>query len=124
MSKLSAISLERLATCDTRIQDVVRAAAVRFNFIVLCGHRGKEDQEKAFAEGNSRLHFPHSKHNASPSHAVDLAPFPIDWHDVHRFDDLAKVMLEEAARLQVPMEWGGTAFKGFVDKPHFQLKDQ
>lgn len=124
MSKLSKISQDRLATCDTRIQDVVRAAAVRLDFIVLCGHRGKEDQEKAFAEGKSRLHFPKSKHNSSPSHAVDLAPWPIDWNDVHRFDDLAKVMLEEAAKLQVPLEWGGTAFgPHFVDKPHYQIKD-
>lgn len=124
MPMLSQLSLDRLMTCDTRLQDVVRAAAKRYDFIVLCGHRGQEDQERAFAEGKSRLHFPHSKHNTTPSLAVDLAPFPINWDDVLRFDHLSTVMLEEAAKLQVPLEWGGTCFPHFVDKPHYQIKGE
>ena len=37
---------------------------------ILCGYRGKEEQEKAVSEGNSKLHYPHSKHNYNPSCAV------------------------------------------------------
>ena len=36
------------------------------------------EQEKAYLEGKSKLHFPDSKHNATPpalSDAVDLAPY-------------------------------------------------
>ena len=43
--------------------------------MIVCGHRNKEDQNKAFAEGKSKLKWPKGKHNKLPSQAVDAAPY-------------------------------------------------
>jgi len=85
MYKFSRISSERLATCHPDLQVLFNEVIKYFDCSVLCGHRGREEQEKAFSEGKSKLRFPQSKHNSTPSMAVDVAPFPIDWNDLHRF---------------------------------------
>lgn len=81
-------SRELLATCDPELIRLVEAVAEDIDHrpglhvhdvTVICGHRGEADQDAAFAKGNSKLRFPHSKHNSYPSLAVDLAPYPIDW---------------------------------------------
>ena len=71
-------SKERLETLDCRLRDVLMEAIKDMDITILQGHRGKAEQDKAFAEGRSKLKFPQSKHNRSPSMAVDCAPYPID----------------------------------------------
>ena len=129
MHKLSKTSLDRLKTCDPRLQDVVSAAINRIDFAVLCGHRGKQDQDDAVARGFSKTPWPKSKHNLIPSKAVDLAPYPIDWQNLDRFKALAMVMMDEAAKLHVKIVWGADWNKNglpddkFKDYPHFQLDE-
>lgn len=120
MPTFSKASEERLATCHPDLVRVAHSAIKRVDFTVLCGHRGKADQEKCFAEKRSKLCWPKSRHNSLPSEAMDLAPFPIDWNDTKRFKTLAMVVLEEAARLGVKLVWGGD-FTTIVDMPHFEL---
>lgn len=103
-------------------------AILEYDFTVLCGHRNKEDQDKAFAEGNSKTPWPKSKHNKIPSWAVDIAPYPIDWNDMDRFKQLAKIVLRIADELAVPIRWGGDfntdgdkTTNDAWDKPHFEL---
>lgn len=72
-----------------------------------------------------------SKHYPRPdgySHAVDLAPFPIDWNDLARFDRVAALMLEAAKVEGVPIRWGADwdrdgkpRERGETDSPHFEL---
>ena len=81
MPKFSQTSLDRLATCDPRLQEVANRVIGIVDFTILCGARGKEDQEKAFAEGNTKVHFPNSYHNKTPSQAFDAMPCPISWDD-------------------------------------------
>lgn len=78
-------SLQNKSTCHPDIQAVLNELIKIFDHVVLCGQRGEEEQNKAYAEGKSKLKFPQSKHNKSPSMAVDLAPYPIDWNDKNRF---------------------------------------
>ena len=117
---LSPVSIERLRACHPDIQRVVELAASRFPFTVLCGFRGEEEQTKAFAEGKSRAKWGESKHNATPSQAVDLAPLPIDWENLPRFRTMANVVLQAAKELNVQLVWGGD-FKKLKDMPHFEL---
>lgn len=49
------------------------------------GHRNEVDQEEAFKRGATTLHWPHGKHNASPSLAVDVYPHPIELKNTNRF---------------------------------------
>ena len=128
MPTFSRKSLERLETCDHRIQMVIKRAITRVDFTVLCGHRGKQEQEDAFERGASKLRWPQSKHNKTPSLAVDVAPFPIDWDNLDRFRELAAVILDEAGKLGIKMRWGADWNQNgsekderFRDYPHFEL---
>lgn len=133
--KFGRHSLARLSTCHQDLQHVLtEAIATGPDFTVLCGHRGKAEQDAACAAGLSKTPFPTSRHNSLPSMAVDIAPYPVDWNDYDRFRALADHILLTAARLGVPLRWGGdwdgdgkTRSDGdtderFVDLPHFELK--
>ena len=124
----SAISLLRLGTAHPDLQRVCNRALLTVNFSVLCGHRGQEDQDRAFAEGKSKVQWPHGEHNATPSRAVDLAPIPLDWNNRASFVDLACHILAAANEEGVQIRWGGDWNRNgrmederFVDLPHFEL---
>ncbi len=62
------------------------------------------------------------------SHAVDLAPFPIDWNDLARFDRIAVLMFAAAKGEGVAIRWGADwdrdgkpRERGETDSPHFEL---
>lgn len=64
-----------------------------------------------------------SNHRVHPDrygHAVDLAPFPIDWNDLARFRRIGALMKKAASLEGVAMEWGGDWKR--VDMPHFELR--
>lgn len=61
-------------------------------------------------------------------HAVDLAPWPIDWNDKARFQALAELVLATAKKQKVHIRWGRDwdedgryEEKGETDGPHFEL---
>lgn len=87
--------------------------------MVLCGHRGKEDQESAVVRGTSKQHWPNSKHNTTPAQAVDLAPLPINWEDIKRFDDMCNKIARIAQALDIPIRQGRDF--SFKDYPHTEL---
>lgn len=120
MPRFSKRSLERLSTCHPDLQRLMHAVIERFDIAVLCGHRTREEQERAYRRGFSKARFGQSKHNAMPSLAVDVAPYPIDWNDLDRFHEMARIVKEEAARLGIQIRWGGD-FNSFFDGPHFEL---
>lgn len=120
MPELSKLSLERLATCHPDLQKVVTEAAKSFDFTVACGHRGEQEQDEAFARGFSKLKFPHSRHNSFPSHAVDLVPYPVDWHDEGRFNAMVVALKAAALAMGVNIECGAD-WVSFKDSPHVQL---
>ena len=127
MPRFSARSASRLAECHKDLQRVMNAAIQEVDFTVLCGHRGKAEQDAAVAAGNSKLRWPKSKHNKKPSLAVDVAPWPIDWNNRARFKALAKVILAEAAALGISLRWGGDWNSDGDDSdgwdlPHFELR--
>lgn len=85
MPALSKSSLEKLATCDKRLQKLVLEVAKKIDCSVICGHRNEVDQTEAYRSGHSKVKFPNSKHNSYPSKAVDFVMTPIDWSDKSRF---------------------------------------
>lgn len=82
MPVFSDSSKKRLGECDSRLREVMNFVIRYFDFSILCGHRDKEDQEIAFNEGNTKVHYPNSRHNSAPSEAVDAVPYPIIWEDL------------------------------------------
>jgi peptidoglycan L-alanyl-D-glutamate endopeptidase CwlK len=97
------------------------------DFSVICGFRGEKEQNEAYARGHSKLKWPQSKHNQTPSMAVDIVPYPIDWNDELRFRTLGAVVKEiwsqlpEEKREGWSLSWGGD-WKTFKDLPHFELR--
>ena len=73
-------SLANIAQCKKPLQDVLLEHSKHFNSSVVCGHRPKIDQMKAFYAKVSKLQWPDSKHNSTPSNAFDIYP----WHDKYK----------------------------------------
>ena len=121
MYKLSKKSQERLETCDERLITIVNDVCKVMDITVLCGHRGKDEQEKAFNEGKSRAHFGQSYHNAPPSLAVDIAPYPINW-DVKdpRWEIMCNLVLYIANRYGIKVKLGRD-FTNLKDYPHIEI---
>ena len=128
MPEFSSLSKARLNFCDSKLQELFNEVIKEFDCTILCGHRTKEEQDDAFKAGNSKLEWPHSKHNKMPSEAVDAAPYPIDWSDKQRFAYFAGFVMGTASRLGIKLRWGGDWTKdndlkndSFVDAVHFEL---
>lgn len=130
MPSFGKASEERLATCDPRLQSVLREAIKHRDFTILCGFRDEAAQNDAVAKGNSKTPWPNSKHNRQPSLAVDIAPYPIDWTDTGSFSYLAGYIVRIGDELGVKLRWGGdwnqngkTKDEKFLDMPHIELVD-
>lgn len=142
MPAFSATSRERLRTCDPRLQDVLNDAIEVVDFTIIEGHRGEAAQNKAFAEGKSKLRWPAGKHNRYPSNAVDVAPVyydetpgaKIDWNDLIAFGRVMGVVQACAHRrgikLRFGLDWDGDfrsvnrdPDESFLDAPHIELVD-
>jgi peptidoglycan LD-endopeptidase CwlK len=129
MPRLSFKSKQLLATCHPDIQKVMNEAIKDFDFLVLCGHRTVAEQQRLYAQGRTT---PGKKvtnidgvkvkgrHNYKPALAIDIAPYPLDWNDTDRFRLLGAHVKAVAARLGVPLTWGGD-WRKFKDLPHFEL---
>ena len=129
-----ARSVSRLQTCHlllvTLFTRVIRRPDLPLDLSVLCGHRTREEQDAAVARGASRLRWPKSKHNRTPSHAVDVAPFvggAVSWAWPH-YHAVAPAIRAEWAAMQaeglvpagVGLVWGGD-WQSFPDGPHWEL---
>jgi len=122
MPKFSQKSLQKLMTCDERLQNIMFKVVEHKDITVLEGHRGKDKQDKVYAEGKSKVQYPNSNHNKEPSLAVDIAPYPVNWHDKKGFDELGHFVLGVAAGMDIKIRWGGD-FGGFYDGPHFEIME-
>lgn len=129
MPKFSEKSLTKLATCDERLQSVFNEVVKYFDCTVLEGHRGEEAQNRAYAEGKSKLRWPNGNHNSVPSKAVDVIPYPVDWSDRERMTLFAGFVLGTARQMGIKLRWGGdwdnnTQVKdnSFDDLVHFQVE--
>lgn len=136
MPTYSSSSISRIATCTANLQRVFGVVIQSWDNSIFYGHRGKEDQDKAVAEGKSQKPWPTSTHNSVPSKAVDAGPYypevpagGIDWRTdaalmeaarAGRFDEV-KEILENIKRwysfggfvrgvgaaLGIKIRWGG-----------------
>jgi peptidoglycan LD-endopeptidase CwlK len=134
MPQFSDLSKKRLAECHPDLQRILNVAIKEVDFTVMCGHRGKAEQDEAFENKKSRVRWPNSKHNKVPSTAVDIAPWlpevKIDWNDTAAFARLVGYIERIADDLGVRIRWGGDWNENFrtrderlIDMPHIELVD-
>ena len=140
MPRYSVKSKSNLNTCHHDLQLIFNTVIVHLDLSILSGHRSTEDQQILVDKGVSQTLK--SKHLESPSLAVDVAPYPIDWYFLNKKDStletqrelakfyfLAGFVFSVAAKLLIPLRWGG-AWKqryvlnepgSFQDLGHFEL---
>ena len=130
MPKFGKRSKERLSTCDERLQKVFNEVIKYIDCTVLEGYRGQERQDKLFDEGKTKVKYPSGRHNANPSRAVDITPYPVDWDDRERQTLFAGFVIGTARAMGITLRWGGDwdmDFKvmdnRFDDFPHFEVRD-
>ena len=129
MAKFGKTSKQRLSTCHEDLQTVFNEVIKHVDCSILEGHRSGERQDKLFAEGKTKVKYPNGRHNANPSNAVDVAPYPIDWDDRERFHLFAGFVIGIAKSMGITLRWGGDWNMNFEvddnqfdDFPHFELK--
>ena len=129
MPRFGKRSISRLKTCDQKLQELFYEVVKHFDCSIIEGHRGEERQNKAFADGKSKVKYPNGKHNQNPSIAVDVAPYPIDWSDRDRFQYFGGFVLGVAKEMGMNIRWGGdwnqdthTKDNKFDDLVHFEIK--
>ena len=105
-----ARSLEALATCTPQARTLARAILDRvpFDCRIIQGHRGRTEQEAAFASGNSRAKYGQSPHNRSPSWAFDLVPLL----DVDKDGD-TEIAIREASGREVDARGTGPVSEAY-----------
>lgn len=86
------------------------------DFTVIEGIRSLDRQKQLLAAGKSTT----LKSRHLTGHAVDMVPWPVDWEDLGRFEQMAEAMKTAAESLEIPIVWGGD-WKSFYDAPHFEL---
>lgn len=149
--KLSARSIERLSGVNDDLVRVVKRAIelTPIDFMVLEGLRTKDQAWINWGKGRTvaqlaaqgvpaKYAAPHlakvtwlanplnSKHIIG--RAVDLVPYPVDWNDLKKFDQIAAAMFAAAGELGVKIRWGADwdgdgnyREKGESDSPHFEV---
>lgn len=134
MPKFSQQSEEKLAMAHRDLITLFRAVIKVIDCTIIETYRDQAAQNKAFNEGNSKLKFPHGKHNHNPSLAIDAAPYPIDWEDTKRFYYFAGIVkgiaaqLKDQGKMTHPIRYGGDwdsdndlRDQTFQDLIHFEL---
>lgn len=124
-SSFSQIEQDRLLTCDPKLIKLMIEVDKMYPVFIICGHRGKADQEDAVRRGVSKLHFPYSKHNGLPSMAVDIAPNPdkndktLEWNNIKEFERMCSFVELKAKELGIKIRLGRDF--SFKDYPHIEL---
>ena len=130
MPAFSQKSINRLETCDQKLQVLFLEVVKHYDCAILEGYRNKEDQNEHFDAGRSELKHPQSKHNQVPSLGIDVAPYPIKWQDVEGWYHFAGFVKGVASQMGIAVRWGGDWDSDydlhdqlFNDFPHWELVD-
>ena len=130
MPKYSAASLKKLRSVHPLLQILMMEVVREFDNTIVWGHRGKTAQDNYFRSGNSKLEWPNSPHNRTPSEAMDAAPFvggKVVWESRQCYY-FAGFVMAKADALHIPLrtgaDWDGDRDvndQTFRDVCHFEL---
>jgi peptidoglycan L-alanyl-D-glutamate endopeptidase CwlK len=148
MPSFGRSSIAQLSTAHVLLQRLFQRVVLDYDCVVLEGHRGQQAQDRAFAEGRSKLKFPNGNHNAFPSNAVDVAPYDVNLKGVNwktsvldhgaldkeglanlcRFYHFAGIVKGIGLLMGIQIRWGGDwngdnyfSDQTFNDLPHFEI---
>lgn len=138
MPQFSQKSIVELGTCHDDLQALMYEVVKDIDCTVLEGKRTEAQQVENVAKGVSKtLDSKHVYPLASPSLAVDIAPFPLRWPDrgsstymldLARFYYFGGYVKSVAKRMGFKIRWGGDwdgdnmfIDQTFHDLPHFEI---
>lgn len=130
MPKFSAASEEKLKGVHPSLAQLLRRVVAEFDMVVLSGVRTKEEQQELFNKGASKTL--NSKHlvqvHTGYGHAVDVAPYPIDWNNTAPYYYMAGRIQQLAMDQGLKIRWGGDwdmdrefDDEKFLDLVHFEI---
>ena len=129
MYKFGSRSRKQMENIHPDLKKVLNEVIKYVDCSVLEGQRSAERQNKLFEEGRTKVKYPNGSHNANPSRAVDVVPYPIDWDDRERFHLFAGFVLGIAKSMGINLRWGGDWNQNFEvddnqfdDFPHFEIR--
>lgn len=91
-SKFNATSIGEIEHLEPDLKRLVLEASKLIDIEVLDSRRGKAEQERAFNQGHSKVHFGQSAHNYDPAIATDIVPDPLNWNDKQSFLRVQRVI--------------------------------
>jgi peptidoglycan L-alanyl-D-glutamate endopeptidase CwlK len=119
-------SRANLSTCDPILQTVFEEVDREVPLKVIEGYRSPERQKQLFDEGRSKVQV--SKHQTTPSDAVDVAPLPVNWQNKQKFYYLAAFVVCLAKTKGYKIRWGGNwdgdqdlDDQTFMDLVHYEV---
>jgi len=134
MPEFSAKSMAKLSTVHEELQLLFMQVVVHMDCTIIEGYRDQRTQNEYYAIKKSKLLWPESKHNTSPSLAVDVAPYlpgkGVSW-DSKQCYLLAGFVKAKAAELGIKIRWGGDwdsdndlSDQTFNDLVHYELIEE
>ncbi|MGC6512372.1 MAG: M15 family peptidase [Parvibaculales bacterium] len=139
--RFGTASLKQLKSCHTDLRAILETVISHMDITILAGHRDEATQNRLQDEGLSRLRYPLSRHNQTPSMAADIAPYSplakggVDWEDREAFAYMGglvrgiAVMMKRDGRIKHDLVWGGdwnadghVRDENFRDLVHFELR--
>jgi hypothetical protein len=121
------VGIEGCPGCEERLEDAHPTLKQWFNEMKSKNHtlhcswvfRDEASQNAAFANGDSKLNWPRSKHNKLPAEAIDV--FQIRPDGRAAFDPIFCATLNAVSiKRGYKLRWGGS-FKSLGDSGHFEL---
>lgn len=126
--RLSNSSLKHREGVDPRLIEIsdraIQITKVDFGIPQSGGKRTAEQQNALYNEGVSTLDGYNKESYHQSGKALDVFAFvdgKASWETEH-LAMVAAAMLQAAAELGYPLQWGGL-WTSFVDMPHFQLPE-
>jgi peptidoglycan L-alanyl-D-glutamate endopeptidase CwlK len=128
MPKYSNRSKEKLESCHPDLQNLFNEVIKNYDCTIIEGFRSNECQEELYCQGKSKLKAGKSKHNQSPSLAIDVVPYPINWNNRIGFYHFVGYVKATADQLNIKIRCGADwdndndlHDQTFFDLPHFEL---
>lgn len=129
-------SKQNLEGVHPKLRKVLDAAIADcpVDFTITSGVRTTEEQKALYAQGRTapgrivtyadgvRNKSNHQAKDDGFGHAVDFVPLPVDWQNPEPFAFVAGWILAHAARMGIPVKWGGFWPKLKKDSPHLELE--
>lgn len=131
LGKYWSKSKENFDSLHPILKDVVLFVLDHMDIEVFYGYRTQAEQNKLFGEKKSKVTYPHSKHNKSPSQAMDLQIYEdgkATW-DTEKYKQLYHLVMFYALNNELNIRWGGNwdgdntilDDQSFDDLMHFEI---